>query len=133
MLDPLPLKRCSTVLGNSWVRSVAPFSSSVMALSDARRPPSCSACRKADRWSGTGVGSPLRVKSDSSVSSPSSSSRRNEGRTGVISKKPAARCHDRAKLLMLLTPPTSPNALNCCPTEDLRLFLLVVVHSRNAS
>jgi hypothetical protein len=38
----------------------------------------------------------------------------------VISKKPAARCQERAKLLMLLTPPTSPSALICCETEDLR-------------
>jgi hypothetical protein len=126
MLDPLPLNRCSTAFGNNCVRSVVPCSSSVTALSDARLPSVCNACRKADRWSGTGVGRPLREKSDSSVSSPSSSSMRNEGLTGVISKKPAARCQDRAKLLMLLTPPASPRAPICCPIEDLHIVSLAI-------
>lgn len=37
----------------------------------------------------------------------------------MISKKPAARCHERAKLLMLLTPPASPSAWRPWEMEEL--------------
>ena len=119
-----PLARVAA-LGSNCVSSFGGCSSSTRALSDVRRSPSWRALRRAERWSGgVGSGSPVRGKSTEASSSSSSGSTRKLGRTGVISKKPAARCHDRAKLLMLFTPPASPIAPICCEMEDLRLVSL---------
>jgi hypothetical protein len=118
-----PLARVAA-LGNNCVSSVGGCSSSTRALSDVRRSPSWRALRRAERWSGgVGSGSPVRGKSADTWSSSSVSTRK-LGRTGVISKKPAARCHERAKLLMLFTPPASPIAPICCEMEDLRFVSL---------
>ena len=104
-------------------------SSATTAWSDERLPCVCSACRRLERCSARVLGTnPARGNSAVGVSSSSSSSvsTRKLGRTGVISKKPAARCHERAKLLILLTPPASPSACNCCETEDLWFFVSLV-------
>ena len=113
--DLLAPSRSSTPDGSRCVSSFgSACSSSATALSDERLiPPEPSCSRRRDRWSG--AERPARGKSSRS----SSVSTRNEGRTGVISTKPAARCQERAKLFMLLTPPASPRAWIRMDMEDL--------------
>lgn len=67
-----------------------------------------------------------RRSRDSAVSftiqSSSGSTVTNEGRRGIISGNPAARCHDRAKLSILLTPPACLNrAENDAGLNDLNI------------